>query len=93
MTTETTENKDTKDEILEKTKDFWAKHNIGTRTMLIIFAVSFLAVVIAGLYGVAVPVAIIDMVWYSAIIGFATVTLGVNGVNTLMEGVAKLKGK
>ena len=76
---------------LEKIKDFWANHNFGTRIMLMIFALSFLSIVIASFFNVVVPVVVVNMVFYSAIIGFMTVTLGVNGLDTVLQGVARIK--
>ena len=78
-------------EDFKKVGDFWAKHNVGTRMMMIVFAVSFLAVVIAAFFGTVVATPIVNMVWYSALIGFGVVTLGVNGLEKLLDGIAKIK--
>ena len=76
---------------LKKVQDFWAKHNIGTRMMLVIFAVTYIAVVVSAFFGVTIAIPIVNMVWYSALIGFITVTLGANGLEMLLEGIAKIK--
>lgn len=76
---------------LGKVKDFWAEHNFGTRIMLITFVIAFLAVVVSSFFGVIVPVAVINMVFYSALIAYMTVTLGINGLEKLLEGIAKIK--
>ena len=78
-------------EDFKKVGDFWAKHNVSTRMMMVIFGISFLAVVVAGLFGTVVAAPIINMVWYSALIGFGVVTLGVNGMKILLDGIAKIK--
>jgi hypothetical protein len=80
-----------KTEDLKSVKDFWAKHNFGTRLSLITFMVSFLAIVIAGFFGVVTPDAVTNMVFYSAILAYMTVTLGVNGLKILLDGIAKIK--
>ena len=76
---------------LEKAQDAWAKYNIGTRMMLVIFAVAYMAVVIAAFFGVTIAIPVVNMVWYSALIGFITVTLGTNGLEMLLKGIAKIK--
>ena len=76
---------------LGKVRDFWADHNIGTRLMLVTFALSFLGVVITGFFNIVVPTAVINMVFYSALIAFMTVTLGINGLEKLLDGIAKIK--
>jgi hypothetical protein len=74
-----------------KVKDFWDKHNFGTRAALLTFLVSFIAVVIAGFFGVSTPPAVTNMVFYSALIAYMTVTLGINGLKMLLDGIAKIK--
>jgi hypothetical protein len=76
---------------LIEVKDFWDKHNFGTRITLVTFVISFLAVVIAGFFGVTTPDAVTNMVFYSMIMAYMTVTLGVNGLKILLEGIAKIK--
>jgi len=76
---------------LHKVKDFWDKHNFGTRLTLVTFVISFLAVVISSFFGVTTPDAVINMVFYSMILAYMTVTLGVNGLKILLEGIAKIK--
>jgi len=76
---------------LHAVKDFWDKHNFGTRAALITFLISFLAVVIAGFFGVTTPDTVTNMVFYSAIIAYMTVTLGINGIKILLDGIAKIK--
>lgn len=76
---------------LKKVEDFWSKHNFGTRMSLVIFMISFLSIVIAGFFGAVAPTAIINMVFYSAIISYATVTLGVNGIKIVLDGIANIK--
>jgi len=78
-----------KTEDLKMVKDFWARHNFGTRTFLVTFMVSFLAIVVAGFFGVTAPDAVTNMVFYSAILAYMTVTLGVNGLKILLDGIAK----
>jgi len=78
-------------EDLKKVEDFWAEHNFSTRMMMIVFALSFVAIVCAALFGVTIATPIVTMVWYSAIIGFGTVTLGVNGLKKLLDGIAKIR--
>jgi len=78
-------------EDFKKVGDFWATHNISTRIMMVTFALSFIMVVIAGLMGTVVSLPIIDMVFYSALIGFGVVTLGINGIKVLLDGIAKIK--
>jgi hypothetical protein len=80
-----------KTEDLKSVQDFWAKHNFGTRLSLITFMVSFMAIVIAGFFGVVTPDAVTNMVFYSAILAYMTVTLGVNGLKILLDGIAKIK--
>jgi len=80
-----------KTEDLKSVKDFWAKHNFGTRLSLVTFMVSFLAIVVAGFFGVTTPDVIVNLVGNSALIAFMTVTLGVNGIEALLNGVAKIK--
>ena len=74
-----------------KIRDFWAEHNISTRIMLLVFAFSFIAIVVASFFKVIVPAAVINMVFYSALIAYMTVTLGINGLEKLLEGIAKIK--
>jgi len=76
---------------LLKVKDFWARHNVGTRLMLGTFSVSFMAIVIAAFFGVVVSAPVIEMVFYSALIGFIVVTIGINGLEKLLDGIAKIK--
>jgi len=76
---------------LEKVEDFWSAHNFGTRISLIVFMISFLSIVIAGFFGVIMPAAVINMVFYSAIIAYATVTLGINGIKIILDGIAQIK--
>jgi len=78
-------------EDFKKVRDFWAEHNVSTRMMMIVFAISFLAVVIAAFFGTVIAAPIVNMVWYSALIGFGVVTLGVNGLEKLLDGIAKIK--
>jgi len=80
-----------KTEDLKSVKDFWAKHNFGTRLSLVTFMISFLAIVVAGFFGVTTPDAVTNMVFYSAILAYMTVTLGVNGLKILLDGIAKIK--
>jgi len=96
MTSEGTET--TKDNLVEikiedfkKVGDFWANHNISTRIMMVTFALSFIAVVIAAFFGTVISAPIVNMVFYSSIIGFGVVTLGVNGLEKLLEGIARIK--
>jgi hypothetical protein len=79
-------------------KDFWAKHNIGTRISLVTFILIYAVVAIyAMMFGVkandSVYTNILSTVSYIAFLGFAVVTLGVNGVKIVMDGIAKIKGK
>ena len=76
---------------IKKMKDFWERHNISTRMLTIIFGLSFIGVVVAGMMKVAIPATIINMVWYSTIIAFGVLTLGINGIEKLLEGIAKIK--
>jgi hypothetical protein len=78
-------------EHLKKIGDAWTRHNVSTRIAMLVFMVSFLMIAIAGVKGIVVPVAIVNMVFYSAIIAYATVTLGINGIETLLNGIAKIK--
>jgi len=80
-----------KTEDLKSVDDFWSKHNFGTRLSLITFMMSFLAIVIAGFFGVVTPDAVTNMVFYSAILAYMTITLGVNGLKILLDGIAKIK--
>jgi hypothetical protein len=72
-------------------RDFWDKHNFGTRLTLITFVISYLAVVITSFFDVIIPDAVINMVFYSIILAYMTVTLGVNGLKILLNGIAKIK--
>jgi len=74
-----------------ETKDFWEKHNISTRFLIVIFGISFLIVVIGGIKGISISVLIINMVWYTSIIAFGVLTLGVNGLEKLLNGIATIK--
>jgi hypothetical protein len=76
---------------LHSVKDFWDEHNFGTRAALITFLVSFMAIVIAGFFGVTTPDAVTNMVFYSALIAYMTTTLGINGLKMLLAGIAKIK--
>ena len=80
-----------KTEDLKSVKDFWAKHNFGTRLSLLTFMMSYATIVIAGFFGVVTPDAVTNMVFYSAILAYMTVTLGVNGLKILLDGIAKIK--
>jgi len=78
-------------EIPRVVEDLWSKHNFGTRMALGTFLMSYFIVVMAGLFGVIMPDAVITMVWYSAMISYLTVTLGINGLEILLKGIAKIK--
>ena len=89
---------DLKEEILDmdktdamKVKDFWTRHNFGTRLSLVVFMVSFLSVVVSSFFGIVSPDSVIDMVFYSSLIAYMTVTLGINGLEKLLDGIAKIK--
>lgn len=75
----------------EVTSDKWGKYNISTRVSLMVFMVSYLYVTYTGINSSTLNTTIINMVWYSALIGFLTVTLGVNGLKILLDGIARIK--
>jgi len=79
------------EEKLLASQDTWAKYNLGTRGTMIVFLLSFIVVVIASFNGVIIPSAVVDMVFYSNIVAYATVTLGINGIKIILDGIAKIK--
>jgi len=82
----------------QKYKDFWDKHNLGTRFALVTFVALYVTVAILAMMvdikaAKDVYAGILDTVSYTAILAFVTVTLGVNGAKVVLDGIAKIKGK
>jgi hypothetical protein len=80
------------EEKLNEVHDFWARHHLSTRIALISMILSYVAVVSASFFGVVIPQPVVDTVAYTLLASFAFVVLGVNGVKTALEGIAKIKG-
>jgi len=74
-----------------KSSDFWGVHNISTRFSMITFIISYLIIVISSVMGVEISQPIVDMVWYSALISFVIVTLGINGLDRIINGISNFK--
>ena len=50
-----------------------------------------IAIVVAAFFGATVAAPVINMVFYSSLIAYMTVTLGINGLEKLLDGIAKIK--
>lgn len=76
---------------MKNQNDYWSEHNIGTRLTLVVFALSFFIIVVASLFGSIIPSVVVNMVLYANVLSFITVTLGINGLEILIQGIDIIK--
>jgi len=78
---------------LSKVHDVWAKHNLGTRFLVLTFGICFLIVVIASAFGVTFSSLVVNMVFYSAVLCYIATVVGHNAVEKILAALIKIKLK
>ena len=77
----------------QKAMDWWAKHNITTRSVVIVLLILFIATIVAGLlgyeskyYNTIIETLSTDILWITVII-----IAGVNGATAILDRLIELK--